>query len=82
VDVAPNLPGDIQLINMDGRTGWCVTKGSWLASSHGVHTETRWGGFGKLFGGEGGFLTHATGQGPLVVACYGALETVTLQRAR
>lgn len=79
VDVAPNLPGDIQLINMDGRTGWCVTKGSWLASSHGVHTETRWGGFGNLFGGEGGFLTHATGQGPLVVACYGALETVTLQ---
>ncbi|WP_158882109.1 TIGR00266 family protein [Amycolatopsis anabasis] len=79
VDVAANLPGDIQVINLDGRTGWCVTRGSWLASSHGVQTETRWGGFGKLFGGEGGFLTHATGQGQLVVACYGALETVTLQ---
>jgi uncharacterized protein (TIGR00266 family) len=79
VDVAANLPGDMQVLNLDGRTGWCVTKGSWVASSHGVHTETRWGGFGQLFGGEGGFLTHATGQGQLVVACYGALETVTLQ---
>ncbi|OZM71007.1 TIGR00266 family protein [Amycolatopsis antarctica] len=79
VDVAPNLPGDIQVLNLDGRQGWCVTRGSWLASSHGVHTETRWGGFGKLFGGEGGFLTHATGQGQLVIACYGALEAVTLQ---
>ncbi|WP_020669922.1 TIGR00266 family protein [Amycolatopsis nigrescens] len=79
VDVAANLPGDLQVLNLDGRTGWCVTRGSWLASSHGVQTETRWGGFGKLFGGEGGFLTHATGQGQLVVACYGALEAVTLQ---
>jgi uncharacterized protein (TIGR00266 family) len=80
VDVAANLPGDMQVINLDGRVGWCVTKGSWIASSHGVHTETKWGGFGNLFGGEGGFLTHATGQGPLVVACYGALEAVTLQQ--
>ncbi|RZQ61779.1 TIGR00266 family protein [Amycolatopsis suaedae] len=79
VDVAANLPGDIHVINLDGRTGWCVTQGSWLASSHSVQTETRWGGFGKMFGGEGGFLTHATGQGPLVVACYGALEVINLQ---
>ncbi|WP_410655664.1 TIGR00266 family protein [Amycolatopsis sp. lyj-112] len=80
VDVAANLPGDMQVINLDGRTGWCVTRGSWLASSHGVQTETKWGGLKNLAGGEGGFLTHATGQGPLVVACYGALETVTLQQ--
>ncbi len=80
VDVAANLPGDLQIINLDGRTGWCVTRGSWLASSHGVQTETKWGGLKNLVGGEGGFLTHATGQGPLVVACYGALETVTLQQ--
>lgn len=45
-----------------------------------MQTETRWGGFGQLFGGEGGFLTHATGQGQLVVACYGALDLVTLQQ--
>ncbi|WP_216210135.1 TIGR00266 family protein [Amycolatopsis aidingensis] len=80
VDVAANLPGDVQVINLDGRVGWCVTRGCWLASAHGVQTETKWGGFKNLFGGEGGFLTHATGQGQLLVACYGALETVTLQQ--
>ncbi|MEU3274647.1 TIGR00266 family protein [Saccharomonospora sp. NPDC006951] len=79
VDVAANLPGDIQVINMDGSVGWCVTRGSWLASSHGVQTETKWGGFNKLFGGEGGFLTYATGRGQLVVACYGAMDIVNLQ---
>jgi uncharacterized protein (AIM24 family) len=45
-----------------------------------VQTDTRWGGFKNLFGGEGGFLTHATGQGQVLVACYGALDVVTLQQ--
>jgi uncharacterized protein (TIGR00266 family) len=80
VDVAANLPGDIQVIPLDGRTGWAVTRGCWLASSHGVQTETKWGGVKNLMGGEGGFLTHATGQGQLLVSCYGAVETITLQQ--
>jgi uncharacterized protein (TIGR00266 family) len=80
VDVAANLPGDIQVITLDGRTGWAVTRGCWLASSHGVQTATKWGGMKNLMGGEGGFLTHATGQGQLLVSCYGAVETITLQQ--
>ncbi|RSM39436.1 TIGR00266 family protein [Amycolatopsis balhimycina DSM 5908] len=80
VDVAANLPGDIQVITLDGRAGWAVTRGCWLASSHGVQTETKWGGMKNLMGGEGGFLTHATGQGQLLVSCYGAVETITLQQ--
>jgi uncharacterized protein (TIGR00266 family) len=79
VDVAANLPGDVQIVNLDGSAGWCVTRGCWLASSHGVQTETRWGGMKNLMGGEGGFLSHATGQGQLLVSCYGAMETVMLQ---
>ncbi|WP_019809143.1 TIGR00266 family protein [Saccharomonospora halophila] len=80
VDVAPGLPGDVRIVEMDGRAGWCVTNGSWLANSHGITLDTKWGGFGNLFGGEGGFLSHATGQGQLVVACYGAMDLVTLQQ--
>jgi len=68
------------VITLDGRTGWAVTRGCWLASSHGVQTETKWGGMKNLMGGEGGFLTHATGQGQLLVSCYGAVETITLQQ--
>jgi uncharacterized protein (AIM24 family) len=29
-------------------------------------------------GGEGGFLVHASGEGEVVAACYGALDTITL----
>ncbi|MGW4483290.1 TIGR00266 family protein [Amycolatopsis sp. NPDC004368] len=79
VDIAANLPGDIQTLTLDGRAGWCITRGSWLASSHGVQTETKWGGFKNLVGGEGGFLSHAQGQGQVLVSCYGALDVVTLQ---
>ncbi|GAA4611999.1 TIGR00266 family protein [Saccharopolyspora hordei] len=79
VDVAPNLPGDLNVLELDGRVGWCVTKSSWLASASTVQLETQWGGFKSLFGGEGGFMTHAVGQGPLVLSCYGALDVVTLQ---
>ncbi|MDT8911095.1 TIGR00266 family protein [Amycolatopsis sp. PS_44_ISF1] len=79
VDVAPNLPGDVRTVTLDGRTGWCVTRGSWLASAQGVRTDTKWGGMKNLMGGEGGFLSHATGQGELLVSCYGAMEAVTLQ---
>lgn len=80
VDVAPSLPGDIEVIDLDGSNGWCITRGSWLASSSAVEIDTRWGGLGKLAGGEGGFLSHATGRGQALVTCYGAMETLTLER--
>ena len=35
-------------------------------------------GFKNLVGGEGGFLVHASGEGQVVAACYGALDTITL----
>ena len=31
-----------------------------------------------MFGSEGGFLIHAEGRGTIVLACYGALDTVEL----
>ncbi|HEV7627584.1 MAG TPA: TIGR00266 family protein [Streptomyces sp.] len=79
VDVAPSLPGDMQVIDLDGDTGWCITRGCWIASSQGIELDTKWGGFGNLLGGEGGFLSHVTGEGQAVTACYGAMESVELQ---
>ncbi|SFP49032.1 TIGR00266 family protein [Amycolatopsis arida] len=80
VDVADKLPGDLRVIELDGRVGWMVTASSWIASSHGVQTETRFGGMKSVMGGEGAFLSRVTGQGQVVVSCFGALETVTLQQ--
>jgi uncharacterized protein (TIGR00266 family) len=79
VDVAPNLPGDLHVVELDGTIGWCITRGSWLGSAAGVNLETQWGGFRTLFGGEGGFLLHAAGHGTVVIACYGALDVIALQ---
>ena len=78
IDVAHFLAGDVILgeVTPDGPVS--VTKGCWLASPPGVQLDTKWGGFKNLFGGEGGFLIHATGTGPLLLACYGALDTIQL----
>ncbi len=78
VDVAHHLAGDIVTSGVTPDQPMSITKGCWLASSAGVDLDTRWGGFKNLFGGEGGFLVHATGHGTVLLACYGALDTVTL----
>lgn len=86
VDLAPGLPGDIMSLTSTVAEPWILTRGSWLASSSGITMDTKWGGMGNLFGGEGGFMVHAQGDGQILVSCYGALdmreipagETVTL----
>ena len=74
VDVAPNLPGDVVALPASPERAWNLSKGCWLASEWSVTIDTKWGGFGNLVGGEGGFLMRATGQGQLLVSCFGALD--------
>ena len=74
VDVAARLPGDTQVLDLVPGQAWFVQKGSWLASADGVEMDTKWGGFKNMFGSEGGFILRAEGQGPMVVAAYGAIE--------
>ena len=78
VDIAHHLPGDIVTGAVDAGTPMSITKGCWLASGAGVELDTKWGGFKNLFGGEGGFLVHASGRGTVVLACYGALDRLEL----
>src|SRR5215210_4815525 len=78
VDVAHHLPGDIIPAGITNEQPMSITKGCWLASSATVELDTKWGGFKNLFGGEGGFLVHASGHGTVLLACYGALDTISL----
>ena len=80
VDVAPNPPGDVAVVDVVPEMPWVITRGSWLASAPSIALDTKWGGSKMLFGGEGGFVLHATGQGPVVVSAYGAMDRVTLQQ--
>ena len=78
VDVAHHLAGDIVVAGVTADEPMSITKGCWLASSAGIELDTKWGGFKNLVGGEGGFLVRASGQGTVLLACYGALDTIAL----
>lgn len=76
VEVAAVLPGDMTVATVSGEL--FIQRGSYIASEQGVEIDTKWGGFKNLFGGEGGFLVRAHGQGEVVIAAYGALDTYDL----
>ncbi|MGH9179578.1 MAG: TIGR00266 family protein [Acidimicrobiales bacterium] len=78
VEVAHHLAGDVVVASVTPEVPISITKGCWLASAAGVELDTKWGGFKNLFGGEGGFLVHASGQGSALLACYGAIDTIEL----
>lgn len=78
VDVAANLPGDIIVENITSSRSLFISRGSWIAAAQGVEVDTKWGGFKNMFGGEGGFLVRVSGDGEVILGCYGALETIEL----
>lgn len=77
VDVAAHLPGDMTTVEV-GAQPIFIQRGSYIASETGVEIDTKWGGFKSLFGGEGGFMLRASGQGTVVLSCYGALDRIRL----
>ncbi|CAM4121578.1 AIM24 family protein [Kibdelosporangium persicum] len=79
VDVAPALPGEVYTLELEGITGWCVTRGSSLAASSTIRYDQAWPGFRAMFGAEPGFLEHVSGQGSVVLASCGALDVVNLE---
>ena len=78
VDVAARLPDDATVIDCRPDRGLVLTKGAWLASEMGVKLDTKWGGGAMLFGGEGGFIVHCTGQGKVIAGTFGALDLIEL----
>jgi uncharacterized protein (TIGR00266 family) len=78
VDIAARLPGDLVSVEIAGGQSWVISKGSWLASPASISLDTKWGGFRNMFGSEGGFVVRASGEGPVVLGCYGALDKWTL----
>lgn len=78
VDVAHFLAGDIIVAGVTPDAPLSITRGCWLSSAAGVELDTKWGGFKNLVGGEGGFLVRASGTGAVILACYGAVDTMEL----
>lgn len=79
VDIAPALPGETHVLELDAATAWCVARGARLALPATLRADAGWAGFHPLFGVEHGFLEHVSGVGVTVLACSGALDVTTLE---
>jgi uncharacterized protein (TIGR00266 family) len=76
VTLAPELPGDIELIEMKGES-ILVQSGSYMASEVGVDLSAKLS--GKAFlSGEGLSILEAKGSGKLLVSSYGAIFQKTI----
>ncbi|MEU7475309.1 AIM24 family protein [Lentzea sp. NPDC042327] len=78
VDVAPALPGELHTVDLDGSSGWCISRLGWIASGSAVVMNPQAPPLQALFGGVEGFLNYARGQGTVLLGCSGALDLVTL----
>lgn len=79
--LAPPLPGDIAVVELQGET-LLVQSGSYLASSEGVTIDTKWSGAKTFFGSEGLIMLKVSGTGSLILSSYGAIHPMELEAGR
>lgn len=76
--LAPTLPGDVEILPLRGGR-LLVQRGAWMGSGDGVTTKTTNQGLTVgLFGGQGLFWIECTGEGPVLVATFGAISAVDI----
>ncbi len=78
VTLAPALPGDIALVELQPGRDLLVQSGSYLASTPEVVVDTKFGGGRSFFSGEGLFLLKLSGTGVSFLSSYGAIEQIDL----
>ena len=76
INLAPALPGDMFVLNLD--RSMLVQSGSYVASESGVEIDTKFGGAKTFFASEGLFLLKASGSGKLLLSSFGAIHEVNL----
>ena len=79
--LAPPLPGDIAVLELQGET-LLVQSGSYLASSTGITIDTKWSGAKTFFGSEGLIMLRVGGTGTLILSSYGAIHPVDVEPGR
>lgn len=77
VTVAPALPGDLYIAELQGES-LMVQSGSYVASSEAVTVDTKWGGAKTFFASEGLIMLRVSGQGKAILSSYGAIHEINL----
>ncbi len=78
VTFAPSLCGDMVVHELEPSDELLIQGSSYVAAPDTVAIDSKWQGFKSLFSGESMFFLKATGQGPVVINAFGALEAIDL----
>ena len=76
VYLAPTLPGDMSVIELDGSRILRVQNSSFLAHSAGVDMQIRWEGFKNAFSGENMIWLDLSGRGKVIINAFGMIYPV------
>ena len=77
VILGTQLAGDMMRYDLQPGLNLVVQSGAYVANHPGVQLDMSWQGFGKaLFSGESMFWIHCSGQGPVVLASFGAIYPI------
>ncbi|MBF0406605.1 MAG: TIGR00266 family protein [Candidatus Riflebacteria bacterium] len=80
VFLAPSIPGDITILELNGANFFYLQKEAFLASEDSITIEAVSQGFFKgLMSGEGMFIQKITGRGMLAVSSFGAIHKISLE---
>lgn len=74
ITLAPALPGDMIILELDGSAPFMLQSGAYVASEQGINVDATWGGAKGFFGSGSLVLLQCTGHGTLLAGCYGAIE--------
>lgn len=78
--LAPTVPGDIVVIELDGLHEYFVQKDGFLAGSESVTIDSTMQSLSRgLLGGEGFFILKIGGEGSLIINSFGAIHKVELK---
>jgi uncharacterized protein (TIGR00266 family) len=75
--LAPTLPGDVSVMELNGETV-LLQSGAFLGCSETISLDTKWTGAHTFFASEGAIMLRASGVGTLVFSSYGAIHEKNL----
>jgi len=78
--LAPTVPGEIVILELDGVNEYMVQKDGFLAGADAIVIESKMQSLSRgLLGGEGFFILKISGKGMLVLNSFGAIHKIELK---
>ena len=78
--LAPTVPGEIVILELDGVNEYMVQKDGFLAGADAIVIESKMQSLSRgLLGGEGFFILKISGKGLLILNSFGAIHKIELK---